>query len=59
MNICVIGFGANGLCSSIKLLKEGHKVTVFAEKRSPYTCSDTSAAIWAVLFLFFNPSLIY
>lgn len=49
MKVLVLGFGANGLSCAIKLLKEGHSVTVYSDKRSPFTCSDTSAAIWAVI----------
>jgi phytoene dehydrogenase-like protein len=40
MKILVIGFGVNSLTTSIKLLEEGHNVTVYVDKLEG-SCSET------------------
>lgn len=44
MQIAVVGAGVNGLASGIRLAEQGHRVTIFAERRTPDTTSDRSAA---------------
>jgi D-amino-acid oxidase len=44
MNITVIGAGVSGLSCAIRLLERGHRVQVHADRRTPHTTSDRSAA---------------
>lgn len=46
MQIAIIGAGVNGLSCGIRLAEEGHAVTIFAERRTPDTTSDRSAAVF-------------
>ena len=47
LSIAVIGAGVIGLTSAIRLLEQGHTVTLFARTIPPHTTSDVAAAYWA------------
>jgi D-amino-acid oxidase len=44
MNIAIIGAGVSGLSCGVRLLERGHRVSIIAERRTPDTTSDRSAA---------------
>ncbi len=44
MNVTVVGAGVSGLSCAIRLLEGGHRVQVHADRRTPNTTSDRSAA---------------
>lgn len=44
--ILVLGAGVSGLSTGILLLKEGHKVTIWAKDLPPNTTSNKAAAVW-------------
>ena len=46
MKCGVVGAGVSGLTCAIRLLQQGHKVTIYADKFSPDTVSDVAAAVW-------------
>jgi len=46
MNIPLIGCGVIGLTCGIRLLEQGHTVTIFAKDLPPHTTSNWAAAIW-------------
>ena len=45
-NIWIVGAGVTGLTTGVRLLEEGHAVTIVAKEFSPNTTSDIAAAIW-------------
>jgi D-amino-acid oxidase len=45
--IAVVGAGVIGLTSAMRLLEQGHAITIFARETPPHTTSDTAAAYWA------------
>ncbi|HAS42456.1 MAG TPA: FAD-binding oxidoreductase [Microscillaceae bacterium] len=45
-NIWIVGAGVTGLTTGVRLLQEGHSVTIVAKEFSPNTTSDIAAAIW-------------
>jgi D-amino-acid oxidase len=45
--IAIIGSGAIGLTSAVRLLEAGHPVTIYAQAIPPHTTSDVAAAYWA------------
>lgn len=47
VQIAVIGAGVIGLTSAMRLLEQGHAVTIFARETPPSTTSDIAAAYWA------------
>lgn len=51
MQLAVIGAGVSGLSCGIRLLERGHAVTLFAERRTPETTSDRSAALFTPFVL--------
>ncbi len=46
LNVIVIGCGISGLSCARLLQDAGHRVTIWADKRSPHTTSDVAAAFW-------------
>ena len=47
LSIAVLGAGVIGLTSAVRLLEQGHTVTLFARAVTPHTTSDVAAAYWA------------
>lgn len=45
-NVWIVGAGVSGLTTGVRLLHEGHSVTIVAKDFSPATTSDIAAAIW-------------
>lgn len=45
-NIWIVGAGVVGLTTGLRLLEEGHSVTIVAKEFSPNITSDIAAAIW-------------
>ena len=46
MKVSVIGAGVSGLSTGIRLIQSGHEVSIFTDRTSPDTVSDTAAAWW-------------
>lgn len=46
-SLAIIGSGAIGLTSAVRLLEAGHPVTIYAQAIPPHTTSDVAAAYWA------------
>jgi D-amino-acid oxidase len=56
--IAVIGCGAAGLTSAIRLLQEEFEVTILAKAVPPGTTSDVAAAFWAPTVLMSSPTVV-
>jgi D-amino-acid oxidase len=46
MDILVIGCGVSGLTTGLRLLRAGHRVTIWARDLPPNTTSNIAAAVW-------------
>lgn len=46
VDILVIGCGVSGLTTGLCLQEAGHRVTIWARERPPYTTSNIAAAVW-------------
>lgn len=46
LEILVIGCGAVGLASALRLQRDGHRVTIWARDLPPRTTSNVGAAVW-------------
>lgn len=46
MQIIVIGGGVSGLTTGLSLLREGHRISIWAESLPPHTTSNVAAAHW-------------
>jgi D-amino-acid oxidase len=45
-DVLVLGCGVSGLTTGILLLRNGHRVTIWARDVPPYTTSNIAAAVW-------------
>ncbi len=46
MDMLVIGGGVSGLTTGLRLLRAGHRVTIWASALPPHTTSNIAAAVW-------------